>query len=155
MLKMNEQFFCLCTKVWLRLLKKDDFDMDLMLRKHTHTHTPKKWPQWSMMDSPQGLFLSARAREGEQFSRFWWGLLIALTEGSHPSWTETDMHQIYPDEWWSSHLNCLGIKYCFPTGAKIILSACKHWQCLQGFWVILAFTLGMVVTKTHSDTVPC
>lgn len=41
MLKMNEQFFCLCTKVWLRLLKKDDFDMDLMLRKHTHTHPQK------------------------------------------------------------------------------------------------------------------
>ena len=37
MLKMNEQFFCLCTKVWLRLLKRDAFDMDLMLRKHTHT----------------------------------------------------------------------------------------------------------------------
>ena len=95
--------------------------------------------------------------KSQHFSRLWWGLLVALREGSHPSWTETDLHQIYPDEWWSSHLNCLGMKYCFPTGAKIILHACKHqhsvykvsesFSCLLWGWWWLKHT----VTQCHAS----
>lgn len=47
MLKMNEGFFCLCTKVRLRLLKGDDFDMDVNAQKIQNMDTVER--DWAVI----------------------------------------------------------------------------------------------------------
>lgn len=146
---MNEQFFCLCTKVWLRLLKRGDFDMDLMLRKHTHTpkngHSGAWWTVPKDSRSIITVFLQVLVRfagstERRKSSFMYWDWLPPNLS----RWVMEFTLKLFRDKilfsnWCKNYSECLQ----------------AVTQCLQGFWVILAFTVGMVVTKTHSDTVPC